>query len=103
MKVVDLSVLNKLVDELNNQANEAVKAKDSNNALDYVVELGKMQGLISLVNHESTILSAEILKVYATSSAEAMNIPLPGAKASPQLKSLIDILPVAVKDPTKKN
>lgn len=103
MKIVDLSVLNKLVDELNKQAAEALKAKDSNNALEYVVEISKMHGLISVVHQESNILASEIMKVYAAASGEAMNLPAPGSKPNATLKGLIDILPVATKNPDKKN
>lgn len=103
MKLVDLSVLNKLIDELNVQASSAVRAVNSKDALEYVVELSKMQGILSMIHHESNLLSAEIVKAYGLSSAEAMNLTPSQTKTNPGVKSLIDILPSSIKEPTKKN
>jgi hypothetical protein len=98
MKLVDLSALNRLVEELNAQATLALAAKEP---LDYIAEVGKLYGLVSLLSHETNLLSTEIIKCYNSGSAEAMNLGQP-TKSSPSLKHLIDILPEGIKD-FKKN
>ena len=101
MKLIDLSALNKLVDELNDQAALALVAKTSKNPLEYISEVSKMNGLVAMIHHETSLLSTEIVKAYNAASAEALNMGKPVADQT-GLKGMLDIHGPSIKD-TKKN
>lgn len=59
---VDLSALNRLMDELNAQAKKADEAHEATVAHEYLIEPSKMLGLVTMVSHESGLLVTDILK-----------------------------------------
>jgi hypothetical protein len=93
MTKVDLTALNRLMDELNAQARKADEAHEGVVAHEYLIELSKMLGLVTMVSHESALLVTDILKTYNNASAEAQGL---GGK-----KGLTDLLDLMSPRPTK--
>jgi len=87
---VDLSALNRLMDELNSQAKTAEVTKEAGVANEYLVELSKMLGLVTMVSHESALLVTDILKTYTNASADAQLGP--GVKGTKSLTDILDLM-----------
>lgn len=70
---VDLSLLNKIIKELNDQLAlaEKVKESDPTNNHAYVAELAKCMGLVSTVAVEATALSHDYMKLIKINSVPA--------------------------------
>lgn len=86
---IDLSLLKRLVNELENSLNLSMKIKETNNSADFIVEMAKTAGIAAGIVKEASLLVGDIAQVASAPISK--------------LSDLTGMMSTSVKSTTNKN